>query len=316
MGVRRDAASGHLGDGVGLRDQGRGRREVTSPCVAHGQRDQTGRQLLERASVTGELDLPRDDRAPGIFVPQHGGGDPAPPESLFPGDVSRGEGVHCLPQRRNRGGGTVGDQPRQAVEEQVDRAGRVPGRGEGPGGAGDLEHIAGACQMPGERGRAPRGQVGLAGQIQVQRLEPLGRLEQQRGSVAAQARDERDLPAQQVHPARWNSSSGPASAVASSSRALPNAPACMLACAAASDAFGVPRRIGGQQHRSLQERRGRGQPAAGLRPPGRPLQLRRDLLIRPGRGLGPVPGPPVRIGLRVGHLRQRRVQLLPLGEWR
>jgi hypothetical protein len=31
-------------------------------------------------------------------------------------------------------------------------------------------------------------------------------------------------------------------------------------------AFGVPRWIGGQQHRPLQERRGRGQPAASLRP--------------------------------------------------
>ena len=39
------------------------------------------------------------------------------------------------------------------------------------------------------------------------------------------------------------------------------------------DAFGMPRRIGGQQHRPLQERRGRGQPAAGLRPARRALQL-------------------------------------------
>ena len=67
----------------------------------------------------------------------------------------------------------------------------------------------------------------------------------------------------------------------------------------------MPGRIGGQRHRALQERRGRGQPAAGLRPPGRPLQLRRDLLVRSGRGLGPVPGPAIRIGQRVGHLGQR-----------
>ena len=76
-------------------------------------------------------------------------------------------------------------------------------------------------------------------------------------------------------------------------------------------AFGTPGRIGGQRHRALEERRGGGQPAARLRPPGRPLQLCRDLLVRARRGLGPVPGPPVRIGDRVGHLRQRRVHLLP-----
>ena len=81
-------------------------------------------------------------------------------------------------------------------------------------------------------------------------------------------------------------------------------------------ALGVPRRIGGQQHRPFQERRGRGQPAPGLRSPGRSLQLRGDLLIRPGRGLGPVPGPAVRIGLRIGHLGQRRVHLLSVGERR
>ena len=33
-------------------------------------------------------------------------------------------------------------------------------------------------------------------------------------------------------------------------------------------ALSVPRRIGGQQHRPLQERRGRGHAAAGLRPAG------------------------------------------------
>jgi len=48
-------------------------------------------------------------------------------------------------------------------------------------------------------------------------------------------------------------------------------------------AFGTPGRIDGQRHRALQERRGRGQPAARLRPPGRTLQLRRDLLVRARR---------------------------------
>ena len=76
----------------------------------------------------------------------------------------------------------------------------------------------------------------------------------------------------------------------------------------------MPGRIGGQRDRSLQERRGRGQSAAGLRPPSRPFQLRCDLLVRPDHGLGPVPGPAIRIGQRVGHLGQRTVQLPPVGD--
>ena len=82
------------------------------------------------------------------------------------------------------------------------------------------------------------------------------------------------------------------------------------------DAFGVSRRVGGQCHRSFEERRGRGHSAAGLRPAGRAFELGGDVLVRPGRGLGPVPGPAIRIGLRVSRLGQRRVQLLPVGQRR
>ena len=62
-----------------------------------------------------------------------------------------------------------------------------PLRGQGVGGAADLCHIAGPCQPPGEKRRHPRAQVGLTGQAEVERLEPFGRLEQQRRRFAAQA---------------------------------------------------------------------------------------------------------------------------------
>jgi len=65
---------------------------------------------------------------------------------------------------------------------------------------------------------------------------------------------------------------------------------------------------------AVQERGSRGQPSAGLRPARRALQLRRDLLIRPGCGLGPMPGPAVRISSGIGDLRQRPVDLLPFLE--
>jgi len=47
--------------------------------------------------------------------------------------------------------------------------------------------------------------------------------------------------------------------------------------------------------------------------PGRLLQFRRDLLVRPGYRLGPVPGSSVRLRLRVGHVGQRSVCRSPFG---
>ena len=41
-------------------------------------------------------------------------------------------------------------------------------------------------------------------------------------------------------------------------------------------------------------------------------QLGGDVLIGPGRGLGPVPGPAIRISRRIGDLRQSGVHNLPV----
>ena len=60
-------------------------------------------------------------------------------------------------------------------------------------------------------------------------------------------------------------------------------------------AGGLPDRIGGQRHRPLKERGRRRQAAAGLRPPGRGLQLDRDLLVGGGHRLGPMPRPAIRV---------------------
>jgi hypothetical protein len=97
---------------------------------------------------------------------------------------------------------------------------------------------------------------------------------------------------------------------------MANEPACRLALCCPECAFGVTRWVGGEEHGALQERRRCGETAAGLAAPGRVLELGGDLLVRPAGGRGPVPGPPVRVGAGVGRLRQRRVELLPLGERR
>ena len=60
---------------------------------------------------------------------------------------------------------------------------------------------------------------------------------------------------------------------------------------------GPLRRVEGQHGCLLEERGCRGQAAARLGPAGRAFQLGGDVLVRPGRGLGPVPGAPVGIEL-------------------
>ena len=138
-------------------------------------------------------------------------------------------------------------------------------------------------------------QIGLAGQPGVERLQAPGRVEQQRRGVAAQARGVRDLPAQQVHPGAGELIQRPGLRHDQQPEAPCRArrPACWPAPRPACVRPGAPDRRSAAP--TLQERRGRRQPAAGLRPARGPLQLDRDLLIRPGGGLGPVPGPPIRI---------------------
>ena len=82
--------------------------------------------------------------------------------------------------------------------------------------------------------------------------------------------------------------------------------------AAASARARPLRRVQRQRGGLLQERGRRGQAAARLRPAGRAFELGGDVLVRPGCGLRPVPGPPVGIELRIGGLGQGPVRLPPL----
>jgi hypothetical protein len=75
---------------------------------------------------------------------------------------------------------------------------------------------------------------------------------------------------------------------------------------------GLPR----QRDRTLQERRRRGETAAGLRPARRALELQGDALVRLRRGGGQMPRPAVRVGLPVGGLGQRLVGRPKLGRAR
>ena len=87
----------------------------------------------------------------------------------------------------------LGGQQGETVKEQVEGTRSTRRRRERPHGAADLQKDAPSREMPGDERRAQGGQVGVARELQVERLEPPRRLQQQRGSIAASKRDEGDV---------------------------------------------------------------------------------------------------------------------------
>ena len=202
----------------------------------------------------------------------------------------------------------VGGQQREAVEQQVEGTRTIRRRREGLDGAADLQQDAAFGEMPRHTGCTPGGQVGLAREIQVERLEPSRGLEQQqREHRCPRPEAKATWPRSRSTRARWNSSSGPASAVASSPSAASNVAGLEARLRRGQSAIGPPRRVLRQRDRALQERRRGGEPAARLRPAGRALELHGDLLVRSRRGRSQMPRTTVRVGLSIGRLRQRQM---------
>ena len=298
---------GRLADRPGFGDQQGGSSKVTAPHGLDSHTVQKERELVERADVTGELNLP-DGQAPALVVPEsfvRHRGDKAPPECLFLGDAWAGKGARGPPQQRCSGCRSVGDQQRKTVQHQVDQTRRVRWRGKGPGGAGDLKQVAGARQISGEECRLPRVDIRLAGQVEVERFEPLCRLQQKRGSVAAQAGGERDPPAQQIRPGGLKLVHRPGLRRGHEVAGLAELAGLQAGLRRGQHAFGAEPRVGRQVRRAFQERRSGGQSAARLCPARAAIKLRGDILVGFRRGLGQVPGPSVRVSVRVGDPGQR-----------
>ena len=164
---------------------------VRSPANSSivGARAEGERKLAQRAGLAGELDVPAGQRVPALVVPQMQGrrrlsatasAAPRPTDMPLPKAVSACRRI-----------GTPAAYPsvkfaRQAVEQQVGRARRVRRprrrRRRGPPPATPPPGLA---RRPGEDRGGQRVQVGLAGQVGVERLEPPGRLQQQQRGVAA-----------------------------------------------------------------------------------------------------------------------------------
>ena len=109
--------------------------------------------------------------------------------------------------------------------------------------------------------------------------------------------------------ARCSSSSGPASAAASSDSAASNAPACSLACAAASAR--CARRAGSGVSSAARSRNAApaATPAASLGPLGGSVELGGDLLVGRRGGPGTMPRPAVGIEHRIGRVGDGAMRL-------
>ena len=126
-------------------------------------------------------------------------GEPEPAETFLRGDVVAAEGARRPLEHRGRCGVPLGDQHGQAVPEEIRRSRWLRRRWHGPRRLGDFQHTAAVGQTT-DHDRGPqRVEVGLACERGVERLEPLGGLEQQRGRVAAASHREGDLRAEEVH---------------------------------------------------------------------------------------------------------------------
>ena len=179
-----------------------------------------------------------------------------------------------------------------------------------PSGGGHLARADAAVEAAGEDRGSERLQVRLARRSAVERLEPLGRIEQQRRSVAAAAEREHDLGAQASEP-------GALEVVQRAHlrhrqklvRGLQR-PRLELGLGRGQRPPTTTGRVRRQLGRSLEERGGGGDAAASPRAPGRALQLVGDGLVETRCRVRAMPGAPIGIDVGIGRLGQRPMHLL------
>ena len=179
--------------------------ELASMHVTPGPMVESEREDRERTRITGELHITVRQHAPALLVPQMYGrdaGQPEPTQGLIVREVVAAEGAKRALQHRRRSPGTLGDQQRLAIQEEIGRALRSR-TGARPFRRArrlrHLQHTVGLRETPRVHRRGQRLGVGFARERGIKRLEALGGLQQQRCSVAAAVQRERDLTAQQLH---------------------------------------------------------------------------------------------------------------------
>ena len=156
------------------------------------------RQLREHAGIANEPDQSGGDCAHALVIPHRGAGPdsrPTPTERVLHGHFE--ERFRCSLQRWGGGGVSFDRQLSHAFKQQLEGPGSTGRRRKRPDGRPDFQDDV---PLPRHARRAPRGQVGLARELHVERLKPPGGLEQRRRSIGGSAQREGDVAAEQVHP--------------------------------------------------------------------------------------------------------------------
>ena len=176
----------------------------------------------------------------------------------------------------------------------------------GAGRARDVEQAAGRGQASGEKRCAPGVQVGLAGQLDIERSSRRAAARSSGGASLPTLEAKATCPRSRSTLARCSSSSVPGLGGGQQPEGFVELACLQASLGGQQSPIGAPGRVQRQSDRSLQERRGRAQPTARPGPAGRPFELGGDGFVRsraqrrrgarPGgrgrpRGRWPRPGP-------------------------
>ena len=212
--------------------------------------------------------------------------------------------------RRPRGVALAGEEG-EPVEQQV--AGTRRGLPIGSqNSVGDLARITSTGQAIGGERRRERLEIGLAREPGIQRLEPLGRLEQQRRSIAPRVIANVICACKSCARACSSSSSGPGVGDRQQPQRRVVRPGLVLALCGDERTLSPAPRLRRQFDRALVKCRLRRQAAARPRSAGRVLQLGGDVLVEADRRVRKMPGAAIRIDIDIGGLGQRPVNALSL----
>ena len=308
---------GRLSDRTDLLDLRRSGAEGAGMDVERGEVVERVREQVERAGVTREAHAAGRERVPELVVPEilrEAARQPEPAAIL-----SAAAGFAERPQRpRERRDGRrvpLGEPRHEGVEEQVGRAlGLRAGRR--ARGLGDLALVRTGSEAPGVHRRRDRLEVGLAGHLGVERIEPPGRLQQQRRRVAPAPAPEHDLRAQPLQPRALELVDRPERGAVQQVGRGRGVGHVELRLRRGERALHAPGGVWGQLGGALQERGGRGEPATALRALRGARHLGGDLLVRNRRRVRAMPGAPVGVDGPVGRVGERPVHVAAVARMR
>lgn len=171
--------------------------------------------------------------------------------------------------------------------------------------------IAWASQATGEQGGGQRVEVELTRQLHVQRLQSLGRREQQARRLAATIGGEGGASAKDIDLGSLEFVQRARFRALSERKRLVQRTRLLGCLGRGEGPPGATRWVKGQYRGALEEGRGGGEAAPRLRSGCRTLELRGDLLVGHSCRPRPVPGAAIRVEVWIGRLREGAVGLAP-----